>query len=151
MDSGETKIRRASTSDAAAIADVMSKARDSALRYLPKLYTQDQIQCWIEKSVLANSEVWVAEADGGIVGFMSIAGEELDHLYVHPRYWSRGIGSCLLNIAKKQASKLRLYTFQKNERSRRFYEQHGFKLINLSDGANNEEREPDALYEWTLI
>jgi GNAT superfamily N-acetyltransferase len=77
-----------------------------------------------------------------------IKGEELDHLDVHPDYWSKGIGSQLIAQAKKGRLKLMLFTFQRNERSRRFYEHHGFKLINLGDGSANEEREPDACYEW---
>lgn len=75
-------------------------------------------------------------------------GEELDHLYVHPDFWSKGIGSQLLALAKEGRSKLKLFTFQRNHRSRKFYELHGFKLIHLGDGSSNEEHEPDACYEW---
>ena len=41
-----------------------------------------------------------------------------------------------------------LWVFQKNEGARRFYERHGFELVKLTDGAENMEREPDALYRW---
>jgi hypothetical protein len=30
-----------------------------------------------------------------------------------------------------------------------FYEARGFALIQQTDGARNEEKEPDALYLWT--
>ena len=43
---------------------------------------------------------------------------------------------------------MRLWTFQRNQRARRFYERRGFRLVLLTDGADNEEKEPDALYEW---
>ncbi len=43
---------------------------------------------------------------------------------------------------------VRLYTFQENHRARSFYERHGFKVIELTDGSANEERCPDVLYEY---
>ena len=44
--------------------------------------------------------------------------------------------------------RLELWVFQKNDGARRFYERHGFRLVRLTDGADNMEREPDALYAW---
>jgi len=41
-----------------------------------------------------------------------------------------------------------LIQFQRNARARRFYEARGFRLIEETDGARNEEREPDARYLW---
>jgi putative acetyltransferase len=38
--------------------------------------------------------------------------------------------------------------FQKNVDARRLYERHGFRIMKLTDGAGNMEREPDALYCW---
>ena len=43
---------------------------------------------------------------------------------------------------------LQLWVFQKNTGAIRFYERHGFRLVKLTDGAENMEREPDALYAW---
>jgi hypothetical protein len=45
-------------------------------------------------------------------------------------------------------SHLRLWVFQKNTPAIRFYTCRGFRLVELSDGSGNEEREPDALYQW---
>jgi hypothetical protein len=41
-----------------------------------------------------------------------------------------------------------LWTFQQNDGARRFYERHGLRLIRLTDGEDNEEKTPDALYAW---
>jgi ribosomal protein S18 acetylase RimI-like enzyme len=38
--------------------------------------------------------------------------------------------------------------FQQNENARRFYEARGFRLEYETDGADNEERMPDARYAW---
>ena len=40
------------------------------------------------------------------------------------------------------------WVFQKNMPAIRFYTRRGFHLVELSDRSGNEEREPDALYEW---
>lgn len=32
--------------------------------------------------------------------------------------------------------------------ARSFYESYGFRLVRTTEGSGNEEREPDALYEW---
>ena len=39
-----------------------------------------------------------------------------------------------------------LWTFQRNTGARRFYERNGFIAVELTDGASNEEREPDVRY-----
>jgi ribosomal protein S18 acetylase RimI-like enzyme len=73
----------------------------------------------------------------------------LDHIYVHPDAQGRGIGTQLLERAMAQRPDgLRLWVFQKNGEARCFYERHGFHLVKLTDGAENMESEPDALYEW---
>ena len=41
-----------------------------------------------------------------------------------------------------------LYTFQANAGARRFYERHGFRAIQFTDGRANEEHCPDVLYEF---
>jgi hypothetical protein len=40
-------------------------------------------------------------------------------------------------------------TAQFNAAARRFYERHGFVEVMSTDGARNEEREPDVRLEWT--
>jgi GNAT superfamily N-acetyltransferase len=68
---------------------------------------------------------------------------------VLPSHQGRGAGTELLQIAKSAFERLQLWTFQRNAQARRFYEARGFVLIQETDGARNEEREPDALYLWT--
>jgi GNAT superfamily N-acetyltransferase len=52
-------------------------------------------------------------------------------------------------VAKEQRpAGLELWTFQVNESARRFYERHGFTEVEHTDGAGNEEREPDVRYAW---
>lgn len=54
-----------------------------------------------------------------------------------------------MRIAQRRFPRLYLWTFQRNAPARRFYEKRGFVLIEETDGARNEEKEPDALYLWS--
>ena len=61
----------------------------------------------------------------------------------------RGLGARFVERAKAElGSPIRLYTFHSNTKARRFYERHGFRIIQLGDGSGNEERCPDVLYEY---
>jgi ribosomal protein S18 acetylase RimI-like enzyme len=54
-----------------------------------------------------------------------------------------------MKLAKqRRPDGLELYTFQVNDRARRFYERHGFVVAMLGDGSGNEEGQPDVLYRW---
>jgi ribosomal protein S18 acetylase RimI-like enzyme len=94
--------------------------------------------------------VWVFErGDGGVVGFAALDGETLSHLYVDPAAQHRGVGGALLAHAKaRRPGGFTFSVFQENVRARRFYERRGCRVVRLTDGAGNEERSPDALYEW---
>ena len=138
-------IRRAAPEDAAAIGEIFVRARD-LMPYLPRIADEDRPRLggWI----VERHEVWVVE-EGGIAGFAGLTPGWLDHLYVDPALQRRGIGGALLGHAKAlQPDRLQLWVFQKNEGARRFYERYGFRLVELTDGAGNQEREPDARYEW---
>ena len=108
----------------------------------------------IAARIREHEEVWVAEEDGRLLGFLGIEHSTnldapvLEKLYVEPADQNRGVGSALLDKAKElRPAELYLWVFQKNP-ARRLYERHGFELVKLTDGSDNMEREPDALYRW---
>ena len=141
-------IRRATPADADAVADVFI-ASFAGLSFLPQLHTDDETRRWIRSIVIEEWEVWVAEESGRILGFEALSDDTLQLLYVHPDAQGRELGAGLLEKAKeRRPDGFRLWVFQKNEGARRFYDRHGFRLVELTDGSHNEEREPDALYEW---
>ena len=70
-------------------------------------------------------------------------------LYIAPSAIGHGIGTLFVNMAKETlGSPIRLCTFQESINVQRFYERHGFRIIELRDGTANEEGCPDAVYEW---
>ena len=66
-----------------------------------------------------------------------------------PDAQGRGIGSALFErLTVRRPEGFRFWVFQENVRARRFYERHGAVAIDFTDGSRNEERRPDARYEW---
>jgi GNAT superfamily N-acetyltransferase len=143
------KLRKGRAGDAADLARLFLASRREAMPYLPELHTDEETVHWLENVVLATYDVAVAEVDGRIAGFAALEGSLLGHLYVDPARQRQGVGSALLDWAKEtRPAGFRFWVFQRNEQARGFYEAHGCRLVELTDGSRNEEREPDALYEW---
>ncbi|HWG56722.1 MAG TPA: GNAT family N-acetyltransferase [Gaiellaceae bacterium] len=141
------ELRRATQEDTDAIA-ALFRASFGSIGFLPTLHTPDEDRGYFH-GVLAEQEVWVAEEGAELVGFAALSTEMLEHLYVRPGRQGAGVGSALLELAKERRPQgFTLWVFQRNERARLFYERHGCRLVRLTDGSANEEREPDALYGW---
>jgi GNAT superfamily N-acetyltransferase len=141
------QIRRAGASDAEAIADVFIPSFES-LSFLPQIHTHDETRGHIRR-VVAAEEVWVAENEGQILGFAALTADMLSHLYVHPDAQGRGAGSALMDRAEeRRPGGFTFWVFQENDQARRFYEARGCRVLELTDGSGNEEKTPDALYEW---
>ena len=145
----EVTLRRARVHDDGAVAEIHLLADAESMPYLPECTPTRRHEPSSVGSSVASYEVVVAESEGQVVGFAALGAEFLEHLYVLPRFQGRGVGSALLERAKElRPEGFRLWVFQRNEEARRFYERRGLRLVELTDGAGNEEQEPDALYEW---
>jgi GNAT superfamily N-acetyltransferase len=119
-----------------------------SLSFLPELHTAEEDLRFFTERFLPANEVWVADIDGAVAGYIGFDAAWINHLFVAPEFQGRGIGPQLLALALADGRSRRLWTFQQNARARRFYEARGFVLLELTDGAGNEEKTPDALYEW---
>ena len=141
-------IRRAEPADATAIADVYLAAFRATYDF-PLAHTDDEVRRWLAGIVAGGARTWVAQDRGRVIAMMVLDEDGIDQLYVAPGWDGRGIGSRLVEIAKaERPAGLGLYTFQVNDRARRFYEHHGFVVAALGDGSGNEEHQPDVRYEW---
>jgi GNAT superfamily N-acetyltransferase len=132
-----------------AVARLHRHVREVCLPYLPDLHTPEEDLAFFQGQVFPESTIRLAEDGERLIGFSAVRREWLDHLYVDPSWHGRGVGQALLRAAREGVAELSLWTFQSNTQARRFYERQGFTLVELTDGAANEERLPDALYRWT--
>lgn len=141
-------LRLAVAADAEVIAQIHLAAFRSTYRF-PLAHADGEVRAWVAEHLLPETETWVAEMDRAVVAFCSLGPGWVDQLYVAPGHTGRGIGSRLLELAKeRQPAGLQLWTFQVNGGARRFYERHGFRAVEMTDGAGNEERQPDVRYAW---
>ena len=86
--------------------------------------------------------------DGALCGQAALSPGWIHQFHIDPAKHGRGIGSLLMANVMVQLADIQLWTFQANRGARRFYERHGFIAMELTDGAGNEEQEPDVRYRW---
>jgi GNAT superfamily N-acetyltransferase len=146
-------LRRATPADAGVVAEIGDASRRLAMPSVGWVHPLEDVRRWVASVLLPQDEVWVAEEDGEVLGFLALHrdgdGDWVSQLYLRPGHWRQGIGTALLVHAKGlRPGGLRLWCFQVNARGRAFYERHGFRVDRMTDGAGNEEREPDMLYVW---
>src|SRR5205085_5774346 len=95
---GTRMIRRAALADTDAVGRVFVRARDE-MTYLPRIPDADRPR--LGSMIVERHEVWVAEEDGHVVGFIGLDPEQLEHLYVDPDAQGRGIGGRLFAQAQR--------------------------------------------------
>ncbi len=140
------RIRKAGPGDLPEIARLMRQWSNFAWDFMVH-HTPEEDIGFIERRFELGC-IWTAFEAERIVGFCSARTGWIDLLHVAPERHGRGIGRALLAAALKRRRRVRLWTFQRNGRTRRFYALQGFREVRLTDGRENEEQEPDVLLEW---
>jgi putative acetyltransferase len=140
-------IRQARLDDCADIAALHRLARQTAMPWLPDLHTPHEDLAFFRDRVFRECTIHIA-GRVPIRAFCAARKGWIDHLYVHPAFQGRGLGSVLLSEAMRGEDRVRLWVFRRNLRALEFYQKRGFRQIATTEG-DNEEGEPDALYEWT--
>jgi ribosomal protein S18 acetylase RimI-like enzyme len=146
-----TEIRLAEAADAAAIARIHMISRAATMPYLPpQKHNHEQVTRWVEDILLKECRTWVAVRDAVILGYATLAGDMLEHLYLRPDVRRQGIGTLLLDEVRRHSPEgVSLHVFQQNTDARAFYERHGFTVLDTSDGGQNMENLPDMTLRWT--
>ena len=102
---------------------------------------------FFDEHMLTETSVHLALRDGALVGFSAFTPDSVMQLYVHVDHLGQGIGTQLLELAKANShGKLWLHTFVTNQNAQRFYERHGFEV--MERGFEPVMQLGDLRYEW---
>jgi len=118
----------------------------------PALDFAERLDWWRERwrhELLPVAEVVIAEANGGMIGFVTIdtATRYLDQLVVAPEYWGAGVGLDLIAEAKRLSpSGVDLDVNVDNARALAFYRKCGFAIT--GDGKNPITGRPIHRMSW---
>lgn len=130
------------------LVDAWREARQEHLQFLLDLHSAAEDAAYLTSQILRTNEVWVAEVDQLIAGFIAFGDGWVNQLYVAPPFQRQGIGSDLLTIAMRSSPRLQLWVFESNLPAIRFYESRGFRVVERTSGASNEAKRPDLRMQW---
>lgn len=147
MNEKKSFVRPALVSDAREIAQMHIETWRTAYAgivpddYLASLSVDTREQGWLRMIERGTPNLWVAECSDCIAGLISFGANretseattlgELMAIYVHPRFWSCGIGRSLWLAARAQLQQqgftsVMLWVLEDNLRARKFYSAEGF-------------------------
>ncbi len=138
-------LRADETDEAAAI---FRRAMMTVPCFDETLHSADEDKAFWRENIFAKCEILGIFDRGSLCGQAAVGPGWIHQFHIEPDRQGRGIGSLLLGHVMNQLADIQLWTFQANLGARRFYERHGFIAMELTDGAGNEEKEPDVRYRW---
>lgn len=121
-------IRPYNDGDLEELLGVWHRASLIAHSFLSKDFLENERQQIIELW-LPIAETIVYEAEGRVVGFLSLIGNEVGAIFVDPDRQGRGIGRALMDVARGARPLLELNVFEANNTGRRFYDAYGFEVV----------------------
>ncbi|MBQ7784967.1 MAG: GNAT family N-acetyltransferase [Clostridia bacterium] len=96
-------------------------------------HTPERQENYLRSEMEAGKRIWLLKADDVPVGIVSIRGNLIENLYVHPAYQRQGYGTKLLRFAMEQCEDApTLWILNNNDGARRLYERNGFVLTGES-------------------
>jgi putative acetyltransferase len=121
-------IRQYRATDCEALLQVWTRASAVAHPFLDDAFLEQERRN-IPEVYLPVADTWVWEADGRVVGFVSLLGNEVGALFVDPDLHRSGIGGALIERARELRGELEVEVFERNRMGRAFYEKAGFELM----------------------
>jgi len=136
----EIYVRPYDALDWTAIARIHDAARVQELRTTVGLEAYLDLAAAHEAEGLFDGEVWVAELDGEVAGFIAGTPDEITWMYVDPARQRQGVGRALIgHVLARASGPVRLEVLDGNP-ARAFYERLGFMIEATTTGrlAGNE-------------
>jgi len=85
-----------------------------------------------EEVYIPNTDIWVAELDGEVKGFIALMGNEVGALFLQPECHGKGAGKALMDKAQKLHGDLEVEVFKENSIGGKFYDSYGFVFLEES-------------------
>jgi GNAT superfamily N-acetyltransferase len=143
------RLRAVVAADAERVAEIFLASRKSAMPWLAQPHTDEQTRWWHVNVLVPAATLVVAERGGEVLGFAEPTDGWLKALYVAPPAQGTGVGSALFEYSMQvQPGGFDLWVFARNTRALDFYARYGCVQVAATDGAGNEEHEPDVLLHW---
>lgn len=124
-------IRPASSDDFEKLVDIWFEASIRAHHFIPKSYWEEN-KAEMQNNYLPRSEVYLAEDEQQIYGFIALVENEIAAIFVAPDQQGKGIGKLLISHAKNLRPQLVLNVYQDNKNSIAFYKSEGFEVVQES-------------------
>ena len=93
------------------------------------------------KNILPKSDLYVLEEDNRVLGFIGIIDGYIAGIFVDYEARGRGLGTRLIDLAKKNYERLTLNVYAKNQEAYRFYLARGFRVVDEKLDKENAELE----------
>lgn len=121
-------IRKYQPADCEQLLKIWDRASAIAHPFLGKAFLEQERHT-IPDVYLPKAETWVWEADGHVLGFISLLGNEVGAIFVDPELHRSGIGRKLMDRARTLRGELEVEVFERNLVGRAFYAKIGFELM----------------------
>jgi putative acetyltransferase len=126
-------LRRATTADAAAVADIWHTGwHDAHPGHVPDgLTARRTLEAFHDRAPARVADTTVVEVAGEVAGFIMVVDDEVEQIYVAAAHRGSGLADVLLDEAEHQVADAGhhvawLAVVVGNQRARRFYEKRGW-------------------------
>ncbi|RYD54434.1 MAG: acetyltransferase [Sphingomonadales bacterium] len=126
------RIRQGAAADVPRALEIWRAAVDATHRFLTP-EDRAEIDILVAEEFLPNVELWLAEDDGGVQGFLVMDGEMIDALFVDPAVHGRGIGTALLDYALTLSPNATVDASEQADNALPFYMARGFEIMGRTE------------------
>jgi len=130
--SGHLTFRAAEPSDRPALVAIWRRAVDATHDFLAP-GEADRIEVQVRDEVVPALDITVAVLDGTPVGWIAVAGDTVEALFVDPSAHRRGVGSGLLEAVTDSLPVVTLEVNEQNPAAVAFYRARGFEQTGRSE------------------
>lgn len=119
-------IRRYREADQDQVLKIWFRESVDAHSFIPAKFWGDHMED-LKQKYLPESETFVAERDGQILGFVSLVGNYVGALFIDKKHQGQGVGKALITFAHKTKGSLFVDVYKENGSALGFYEKYGFQ------------------------